>query len=313
MSAINFSVIIPHKNIPHLLQRCLDSIPIREDVEVIVVDDHSDPKIVDFSNFPKWLGNNYVTIFATDKSRGGVGYTRNQALDIVKGKWMTLLDADDVFTTEVGLLMDKYINASEDVIMFNLERRDVYTMELLRDDAHWYNQRIKMNNINPIDLMMDLSIAGAKFFRTSNIEKNHIRHDEIKYHSDTMFVTRNLVYSNKVKVCPNEYLYVWTFRPDSLSNTINKKHIVDHVNSEVQRFKFVKKERKDIHLGNYQIELLIEMKQLRLIEQIPLIAKLLISGLMFNISIYEPIKSSRILWQICSTLKKGIKNQFSQS
>ena len=49
---INYSIIIPHKNIPNLLQRCLDSIPNREDVQIIVVDDNSDPNIVDFDKFP---------------------------------------------------------------------------------------------------------------------------------------------------------------------------------------------------------------------------------------------------------------------
>lgn len=49
---INFSIIIPHKDIPDLLQRCLDSIPIRDDVQVIVVDDDSDGNKVDFAHFP---------------------------------------------------------------------------------------------------------------------------------------------------------------------------------------------------------------------------------------------------------------------
>ena len=48
---INYSIIIPHKNIPNLLQRCLDSIPNREDVQIIVVDDNSDPNIVDLISF----------------------------------------------------------------------------------------------------------------------------------------------------------------------------------------------------------------------------------------------------------------------
>ena len=39
---INYSFIIPHKNCPDLLQRCVDSIPERDDVQVIVVDDNSD-------------------------------------------------------------------------------------------------------------------------------------------------------------------------------------------------------------------------------------------------------------------------------
>ena len=39
---IVYSFIIPHKNCPVLLNRCLDSIPIRDDVQIIVVDDNSD-------------------------------------------------------------------------------------------------------------------------------------------------------------------------------------------------------------------------------------------------------------------------------
>ena len=36
-----FSIIIPHKDIPDLLMRCLRSIPVSEDIQVIVVDDNS--------------------------------------------------------------------------------------------------------------------------------------------------------------------------------------------------------------------------------------------------------------------------------
>ncbi len=56
---IVYSIIIPHKNIPLLLQRCLDSIPQREDIQIIVVDDNSSSDIVDFSNFP---GRNKVGV-----------------------------------------------------------------------------------------------------------------------------------------------------------------------------------------------------------------------------------------------------------
>ena len=37
-----FSIIIPHKDIPDLLMRCLKSIPVSEDIQVIVVDDMYD-------------------------------------------------------------------------------------------------------------------------------------------------------------------------------------------------------------------------------------------------------------------------------
>ena len=48
---INYSIVIPHKNTPDLLQYCLDSIPVRDDVQVIVVDDNSDADKVDFEHF----------------------------------------------------------------------------------------------------------------------------------------------------------------------------------------------------------------------------------------------------------------------
>ena len=38
---INFTFIIPHYNTPHLLLRCLNSIPSREDIQIIVIDDCS--------------------------------------------------------------------------------------------------------------------------------------------------------------------------------------------------------------------------------------------------------------------------------
>ena len=37
-----YSIVIPHKNAQDLLKYCLDSIPIRDDIQVIVVDDNSD-------------------------------------------------------------------------------------------------------------------------------------------------------------------------------------------------------------------------------------------------------------------------------
>lgn len=54
---INYSIIIPHKNIPDLLQRCLNSIPRRTDIQIIVVDDNSDPKKLILNIFQGWVRN----------------------------------------------------------------------------------------------------------------------------------------------------------------------------------------------------------------------------------------------------------------
>ena len=85
---IKYSIIIPHKNIPQLLQRCLDSIPFRGDVQVIVVDDNSDSSIVNFENFPGIKRPN-IEVYLTKEGRGA-GYARNVGLQHVKGKWILL-------------------------------------------------------------------------------------------------------------------------------------------------------------------------------------------------------------------------------
>ena len=41
-----YTIIIPHHNIPGLLRRCLWSIPVREDTQVVVVDDKSSDAFV---------------------------------------------------------------------------------------------------------------------------------------------------------------------------------------------------------------------------------------------------------------------------
>lgn len=41
MSQFNYTIIIPHYNIPSLLERCISSIPQRNDIQIIVIDDCS--------------------------------------------------------------------------------------------------------------------------------------------------------------------------------------------------------------------------------------------------------------------------------
>ena len=81
-----FSIIIPHHEIPMLLQRCLDSIPDVPEVQVIVVDDNSSEQKVDFGQFPGL--NRKYTLCIFDKEGGGAGHARNIGLRHADGKWL---------------------------------------------------------------------------------------------------------------------------------------------------------------------------------------------------------------------------------
>ena len=79
---INFTVIIPHKNIPQLLERLVSSIPERDDLEIIVVDDGSSTATVDFAHFP-CSDRTDLKLIRNEESRGA-GHARNCALKKAK-------------------------------------------------------------------------------------------------------------------------------------------------------------------------------------------------------------------------------------
>lgn len=92
---IVYSIIIPHKNIPDLLRRCLDSIPQRPDIQIIVVDDNSCSDKVDFAHFPGREREGVEIVYTREGL--GAGYARNVGLRHAKGRWLLFADADDYF------------------------------------------------------------------------------------------------------------------------------------------------------------------------------------------------------------------------
>lgn len=117
MSDITYSFIIPHKNTPHLLQRCLDSIPQRDDVEVIVVDNNSSERWVDFANYPG--SGRPDTKILRDNVSIGAGGARNTGLKEVQGKWVLFADADDYYHPDVINFLDEYKDSDADVVYIN--------------------------------------------------------------------------------------------------------------------------------------------------------------------------------------------------
>lgn len=117
---ITYSIIIPHKNAPALLMRCLSSIPNRDDTEIIIVDDGSDPTIVDFDCFPGSSRKNTLCIFLKEST--GAGHARNIGIEKAIGKWLLFADADDFYTKNLPSLLDTYKDdTSTDIVYLNAQ------------------------------------------------------------------------------------------------------------------------------------------------------------------------------------------------
>lgn len=236
---INFSIIIPHKNIPLQLQRCLDSIPKREDTEVIIVDDNSSYDLVKFEKFPGLNEKNTDVIFS--KESKGAGFARNLALAKAKGRWLIFADADDFFTDCLNTKMDEYKESDADIIFFQSESADSDTLNRIESRGRSYNlwltESVKKQTILN-DVRYNINPPWSKFYSRSFIEENQIRFDEVLTANDVMFSTRCGYHAKKVHI-DLDYLYCSTARPGSLDTTYNIEHIKPRFEVALAKYQFL--------------------------------------------------------------------------
>lgn len=192
---INFSILIPHKNRPELLKRAIHSVPQRDDVQIIVVDDNSDPQIVDFNQFP-CISEPHVEVYFTKEGKGA-GYARNIGLQYVRGKWLLCLDSDDYFTKEISSLMNLVADREEDVIFF--ETTAVCEPSMKPSSRGELNNEMVERALYTGDYseLMVLSHDALKFYRMDFIRENKIRFHEVRWGNDVWFTAQVAYYAKR--------------------------------------------------------------------------------------------------------------------
>lgn len=214
---INYSIIIPHQDIPDLLQRCLDSIPQRDDVEVIVVDDNSDPKKVDFDHFPGLERENTRVIFSKDG--GGAGHARNVGLDHAQGRWIVFADADDFFTEDFNGLLDETVDAEEDIVFFdyvNVRSDDVTQLATERNRYKGFISDYLDGDPSETNLRIFFFVPWCKLVKRELIERHRLRFDEVKWNNDMCFCVKTGCLAKTIAV-RRITAYVVTLREGSLT------------------------------------------------------------------------------------------------
>ncbi|MFT4205243.1 MAG: glycosyltransferase family 2 protein [Chitinophagaceae bacterium] len=214
---ISFSFIIPHKEIPELLTRCVKSVPDRGDIQLIVVDDNSlqAPDKAYFSSIKKYSPIEIIYL----KESKGAGHARNIGLEKALGKWIIFADADDFFNPCLEHRLDYHLMSDSDLIFLNANSldTDLYTNSVRANHLNRY--------IDKYDKDKDLSIKllkykfgepWSKMVNKDFVLKNKIQFEEIFVHNDTMFSLLVGHYANKVEV--DKYaVYCVTTRKGSLS------------------------------------------------------------------------------------------------
>ena len=191
---INYSFIIPHKNTTELLQRCLNSIPCRDDVQVVIIDDNSDPEKTDFENFPGLNEPHIEVVFS--KEGKGAGYARNIGLSKAVGQWIVFADADDFFMDGILEYFDKYKDSSYDLVYFGISRV-VKKTKRKREQYREYDKRIRdaIYKNRHDEYKYTAYFPWGKLIRASLVKENGICFDEVMVANDIMFSLKTAYHS----------------------------------------------------------------------------------------------------------------------
>lgn len=217
-----FSVIIPHHSIPELLQRCLSSIPVRDDIQVIVVDDNS-PGREDYPKVFPGLFHAGVQWVPAPRN-GGAGYARNLGLDRAEGKWVLFADADDFFTDGLNEFLEENQDAPEDIIYFRNECRLSDHPDQPSSRSDWMERLFDHYRETRDSDYLEFNhwAPWGKMIRRSFLTENQIRFEEIPYSNDVVFSALCASKAHSVRIV-DTVLYLVTEREGSLTSKGRRK------------------------------------------------------------------------------------------
>lgn len=222
LSSYKYCVVIPHRNIPKLLRRCLTSIPKLPYVHVLVVDNSDADKKASLLIGNTEFGVGGLTVI--EREPLGIGYIRNEAIRYLReqhfcGK-LVFADADDYFTNEANTCFEQFINTDKDIIWFSIKGED--EQGRLTNNAEFVKRNLsiykKKDDFGA--LRYNSGPVWGKFIDMDLIYKNNLSFQEIETCEDTLFSAKLGYYAKNPFVCMTS-LYVYVQQEGSLVMTIN--------------------------------------------------------------------------------------------
>lgn len=237
---INYSIIIPHYNIPDLLIRCVRSIPERDDVEIIVVDDNSPGGDKYKERYPD-LSRKSLTYIHLDKNIGGGG-ARNIGLKHATGKWLLFADADDFFNYCVNDVLNQYVDSSLDIVFFNANSIDSQTFENTgRSEPVNKNMHAFLESGTKeaeYDLRYKFGEPWCKIVRHELVKKHRILFEETPIHNDTQFAYL-IGYYAKTIGADIRAIYCLTDREGSISGVLDAEKYLTRLKVFSKKYSFL--------------------------------------------------------------------------
>lgn len=240
----------------------MDSIPHRDDLRIIVVDDNSDPSIVDFNHFPG--KDRYDVEIVFDKVGGGAGHARNIALRHSSAEKIVNADCDDFFTYCFSDVLDEYSEDDSDILFLNVcsimestylhSNRCAYKNKLI--DGYLHKDKEKYDLL----LRYDEGSPCSKIIKKSFLDEHGITFEEVPIHDDVKFSYKAGHYAKQIKV-DERAIYCITQTPTSISFSLTDEKYLTRMRVIGERDKFVRDLGLDLGCtGHFILRTLLEIR-----------------------------------------------------
>ena len=245
-----FSIIIPFYNPGEIINHainCLDSIDYsKNDIEVIFVDDGTNPNDVSLTIVDKYLiKNHFCKCF--HKVNGGLGDARNYGVSHSKGQWIVFLDCDDYLQPSTFEAF-KHMSELKDCNVFLFAFRTVDNSQLfIKSNLNLEYRVLNNKQINDAFLKRSIvSLLPGSIFKKQFLIENNIWEPIIKWSEDQYFMWKVFNQAENVVVSSFiNYNYL-----QNVNGSIMKSTSVDEMLKSFNQFKNLSTEMKNKKIGN---------------------------------------------------------------
>lgn len=250
------SIIIPHYNSSDTLEKLLASIPNKEEIQVIVVDDYSEKQHLD--EIAK-LKDKYSFEFYENDGVKSAGTCRNIGIDKAIGDWVLFADSDDYFVENFYDSVSKYFESDYEVVHFYATSIFIDSGE--QSDRHkgienYQNKYLKnQSKKNEISLKYNISSPVCKLISRDLIINNNIKFDEVLTANDVMFSAKVGYYMKRFTV-DSGIIYCITKNSKSITSRIDIKSFDIRKNVRINKILFLEERLSKLEFNAFDPKLL---------------------------------------------------------
>ena len=224
-----FSIIIPVYNVEKILPDCLDSVINQtiKDFEIICINDGSNDNS---SGVLEQYAINNQKIKIINQNNRGPSSARNTGIKASRGSYLFFLDSDDWIEENTLKILQNTIK-EQDLICFNGKKYYAHnTEEIFSNNYHEENLSgwEYYNKYAALKRNLHFDCAVSRLYKRTLIFNNNLFFKEGILHEDTLFTTLACYYAKEVTVISNS-LYVYRIREGSITQTKNKKRMLDRI------------------------------------------------------------------------------------